>query len=388
MPAEPTIKPLPYKHRTWIFRLFFLVFLLALPAIIFYATGYRFEFTRNSTSIISTGGMYISVPAEEASIYLDEELVRDIRVFRRASYIQNLDVGQHRLHVQGEGLYTWVKELPVYPHIVTEVQAFNMPLVPQIRLIAPYQSFSGEGVYVDRSTSTLAADFENASSTVVVTASSTMATTTLLANQEYEYVESLFGTTTEDGTLVDKMVQGVNEAFTFSPATSTIATSTELATTTLTVRNMKLYESGGELYATWVGRDTEIPYYFCIDHEAASTTRLTYGEHVLKNVQALLASMPETETQQVTKRICRDKIRLDRLYQEVKMFTFMPGTTDLVLLQLQDGLHAVEIDDRAWQNTQLLYPGDDIDVVVDNDRIYIKDRGYYLEVFTELPARR
>jgi hypothetical protein len=56
-------------------------------------------------------------------------------------------------------------------------------------------------------------------------------------------------------------------------------------------------------------------------------------------------------------------------------------------MHLSDGLYAVEVDDRAWQNTQLLYPGTDIHVVQDGGRIYVQDGEYYLEVFTEIASQ-
>lgn len=382
MPAEPLIKPLDYKKRTWFFRSLFLVFAVLLPMVIFYATGYRFDFTKTSPNIISTGGLYMSVPAESGEIYINDEIVRDIRVFRRASYIQNLSAGVHRVHVQGEGLQTWVKELPVRAHIVTEAESFNMPEVPQVRLISNWLA-GGVSVYPGVSTTTIASDFSFASGTERVVASSTLATTTLDQNQEYEFVISLFGTSTSEGTLVERVVQGVNDAFTFPNASSSATTT---ATTTVILNNMKLSEVDGEVYAMWLGGETEIPYYFCVNYTAASSTAANYGEHVYEGVASVLATMPVTESQNITGRICRETIRIDRLGQDYEMFTFFPGSTDLVLMHLTEGLYVVEIDDRAWQNTQLLYPGTDLEVTVDGENIYIKDRGYILEVLTEIVA--
>ena len=352
-----------------------------MPLVVFHATGYRFDFS-NTSPIVSTGGLYISVPVDSADLYIDEELVRDIRVFRRASYIQNLDAGIHRVHVQSSGLQTWVKELPVRPHIVTEAQSFNMPSVPQVRLIGEWLSGTGRQVFPKVATTTIAKRFSFASTTEQVLASTTIATTTLTANQEYDFVSSLFGTSTENETLVGRVVQGVNEAFVFTDTGTSTATATP--TTTVTNRDMKLYELDGEVYAVWQGRDNDIPYYFCINHEAASSTVLRYGEHVYESVANVLASMPITETQNISGRICRDQIRLDRKGMEVKYFNFFPDSTDLALLLLDDGLYVTEIDDRAWQNVQLLYPGEDIEVRVSGGRIYIKDGSYLLEVLTEL----
>ncbi len=385
MPAEPLIKPLAYKKRKWFFRILILTFAVIMPLVVFYTTGYRFDFSKVSPSIISTGGIYISVPVDGADIYIDEQLVNDIRVFRRASYIQNLNAGIHRLHVQREGLQTWVKELPVQSHIVTEVQSFNMPAVPRIRLIGGWISGTGRQVFPKIATTTIANKFSFASTTEQVLASTTIATTTLTANQEYDFVRSLFGTSTESETLVGRVVQGVNEAFVFTDTASSTATTT--ATTTVVSRNMKLYEAGGEVYAAWQGRDNEIPYYFCVNHQAASSTVSQYGEHVYEGVATVLATMPITETQNISGRICRNNIRIDRKDKEVIMFDFFPDSTDLVVILLDDGLYVTEIDDRAWQNVQLLYPGKDIEARVSGGRIYVKDGQYLLEVLTELAVQ-
>ena len=70
--------------------------------------------------------------------------------------------------------------------------------------------------------------------------------------------------------------------------------------------------------------------------------------------------------------------------QTVEYFDFFPGNSSLVLMHLEDGLYVTEIDDRSWQNSQLLYPGEDITVRVEGGQIYVRDRGYLLEVFTEI----
>lgn len=386
MPAEPQIKPLAYKKRKWFFRLLILTFACVMPLVVFYATGYRFDFSKVSPNIISTGGIYISVPVDNADIYINEELVQDIRVFRRASYIQNLNAGIHRVHVQSDGLQTWVKELPVQSHIVTEVQAFNMPSVPHIRLIGGWVSGTGRQVFPKVATTTIAQRFSFASTTEQVLASTTISTTTLTVNQEYDFVRSLFGTSSESETLVGRVVQGVNEAFVFTDSGAT-TTATATPTTTIVSRDMKLYEADGEVYALWLGRESDIPYYFCVNYQAASSTVSQYGEHVYEGVATVLATMPITETQNLSGRVCRDQIRIDRKGKEVKMFDFFPGSTDLVVMLLDDGLYVTEIDDRAWQNVQLLYPGNNIDARIAGGRIYVKDGEYLMEVLTELSAQ-
>jgi hypothetical protein len=81
-------------------------------------------------------------------------------------------------------------------------------------------------------------------------------------------------------------------------------------------------------------------------------------------------------------RMCRSEIRIDRKWQQIKYYEFFPRSSDLVILQLQDGLYVTEIDDRAWQNTQMIYPGDNFETVVTDTNIYIKEDGRYFELLT------
>lgn len=387
MPAEPLIKPLSTRRRTVVFWFFLLLFMTMLPVIVFYTTGYRFDFEGfKEGTIVSTGGLYINVQGDDMEIYIDEAQVVDARVFRRASYVQNLEAGMHRVHVQGEGLQTWVKELPVRERIVTEVQAFNLPVVPQIRFVAPFSTTDGIGVYPGVASTTIKNEFSFASSSAPILASTTIATSTLIAHEEYTYVRSLFGTTTATTTetLVSRVVQGVNEALTFPGGAATSSATTTAATTTITSRNVKLYEANGEVFAAWIGGQNDIPYYYCVDHKAASTTALQYGTHVYDSLAATIATMPALESSEVAQRICRPEIRIDRLRQTVQGFDFLPGSTDLILMHLDDGLYVVEVDDRAWQNAQLLYPGTDIKFKVDGNRIFVADGRFFVEVYTEL----
>jgi hypothetical protein len=140
MTPSMEMKPLSQKKRRFVFLLSLTLFVLAVPFSVFYAIGYRFDFTNELTSITSVGGMYVRNDTVNTEMFVNDEPVRDMRVFQRAAYIQNLVAGMHRLHVQGSDVQTWVKVLPVYAHYVTEVSSFNMPKVPQIRLITRWNN--------------------------------------------------------------------------------------------------------------------------------------------------------------------------------------------------------------------------------------------------------
>ena len=383
MPNEPQIGSLSYQHRQLFFWLLVLVFLVSLPVLIFYTTGYRLNFENEETSIVTTGGVYITTDNLEVDVYLDDEQVKRPRLFRSAYYIQNIAVGQHRIVVQRPGLHTWVKELPIDPYIVIEASAFNMPVVPHVRPIPEYLTATGTPVYLGVSSSTTI--FAGVTTTVPVLTLSSKATTTLLANVEYPFVQSLFSTTSVTARSVfERLLDGM-ERFRFATSSGTsslVATSTEL---TIEQGGIRLINRDNEIYATWIGSFDSIPYYFCVSAAKATTTAIRYGKHIALDIERLKLS---TTTPMIISgnRICRPEIKMDRQQMDVYFYDFFPGTADLVLLQLEDGLYVTEIDDRSWQNSQLIYPGDDFQIMVENNAIYINDGGRYLEVITEIES--
>ncbi len=382
MTPIPEVQPLPQTQRRIIFILSLLVFIVSVPMLVFYAIGYRFDFTDAENNITGVGGMYVTAQAQDVDIYIDQEPVKDMRIFQNAAYIQNLTASTYKVHTQAPELQTWSKELPVFPYLVTEVQSFNIPTTSQVRAITPYSTQAGDSVLFESATSTV---FANASTTNVFFIATTTATSTFIRNLEFAYVETLFASSSQERALLaqQKALEKKN-LFRFDTRATT-SSSSLVATTTKLHQDMQLIEIGEEVYAQWTGPQEDIPYYFCIKYTDATTTISTYGQHIYDSLVAEYGTTTNfSNGMYTTGKLCRTQIRIDRLWQEVQWFDFVPGSRDLVLMQLEDGLYVVEIDDRAWQNTQLLYAGDSIQVVLDGGRIFIKDGSYYMEVFTTL----
>lgn len=382
MTPTPEIKPLSRTHRRLAFLLAIVLFVLGVPTLVFYAIGYRIDLTGETRNIRAVGGMYISADAEDISIYLDGEPVEDMRMFLNAAYIQNLDAGKHTVHVQGENIKTWTKELPVFAHFVTEAASFNLPTTTQMRLITPYLTQGGVSVVSPRATST----FSFASSTNSFYATTTTATSTFVANPEYVYLSTLFASTTERRTRMRQQELENRQRFRFPGETIPVATSTLLSATSTKVRGgLSLRKEGDEVAAVWDGAPDQGPYYFCVTYLGRDKTAELYGEHVAADLISEYASTTGVlPPELIGTQLCRSSVRIDRKWQWVQYFDFLPENEDLVLMQLQDGVYVVEIDDRSWQNTQLLYPGDYLSVLIDSGNIFIKDGENILEVFTEL----
>ena len=124
-----------------------------------------------------------------------------------------------------------------------------------------------------------------------------------------------------------------------------------------------------------------MPYYYCAEdfpryltstEPIAPVTKSTTTQQdlaLVANTSELIGpvqSIPEDV-------ICEPVIRLDRKWQNIRAFDFLPGSTDHIILALDDGVYVVEVDDRAWQNVQPLIMGDNLDMKVVNGNVYLYD---------------
>lgn len=377
---KPIVEPLAYWRRKVIFITLLLAFLFSLPAFMFYATGYRYDIFSGSPTITATGGLYIAAEALDSSIYVNEVEVTNARVFRNASYIQGLEPGLQRVHVQAPGLHTWVKNLSVYRHIVTEAEAFNLPLVPQVRLITEYRTQADEAVFMVSST-TEDLILPISSSSIPYIISTSTATSTYRLSTEYALLYDLFEVKASTTKRALK-----EPAVPFSFSTTTKAEEIEQATTTVVRNNVALYQEGEEVYAKALGTGRQIPHYFCSSQvEIKSTLGDELGEVLEVEKGELFFEDTLNELSNNT-RECRTDIRIDRRGQEVLEFTFLPENANLVLLHLEDGIYVVEIDDRAWQNMQPLYQATDIEMLVYGGSVFVREDGLIFEVLTEIAS--
>lgn len=368
MSPQPEVKPLSTGHRSAFFYVLATLFFVSLPFLFLYASGYRLNFGGES-ALISTGGLYVAAERTGAEIYIDNELVRETRVFRRAFYAQSLPPGTHRVHVQKPAHHTWVKQLPVYAHLVTEAQAFNLPIVPQVRVIAPTLNDSGD-IHL------------TATNTVMTNASTTndyfVATTTvsdnlLTENSEFTRLLELF----VEPEVVNTVSQVVDETL-----------AAEIATTTKEFNGVSLYEADGQVWAKYTGSPENMPYYYCADDfeliSASSTAAWqTNSSQVAAASEADLEALDLPVQEVGDLEACEPVIAIDQLGQAVSHFDFFPGSSDFLLLGLTDGIYMIEIDDRAWQNAQPLLLAPNLDFRVENGNVYVYDGELIYEVEIE-----
>jgi len=378
---QPQITPLALWQRKTIFWSLLLAFVVSLPIFIFYATGYRYDFFAEVPIITATGGMYISADAEDIAIYINEKEVTNVRVFRQASYIQGLMPQLQRVHVQAPSLHTWVKELLVQPHIVTETEAFNMPLISQIRPVTEFSNALGASVIFATTTSQQV--FSKATTSALYVLATSSATSTLLVNSEFPKLKTAFAEKIAADLTRENFIKNINKPnFTFATTTGT-STLVEIATTTKSRDDLRLYEKVGDIYVENLASEKNTPHYFCTTEPLPEflQSEVVQAENAIMIEDGLL----ENDVVDLPKK-CRTEIKIDRQNKTVIDFNFFPGNSNLILLQLEDGIYVVEIDDRSWQNAQRLYAGDDLDMLVSGGRILVREKEFMFEVLTAIPV--
>ncbi len=108
-----------------------MAFLFTVPVAVLYASGYRFK----GFSLVETGGVYVSVPVSDASVFINGKEEGVSSLFTRSFYAGNLVEGAYAVQVSREGYYPWVKKVSVESRIVTDVSAFLVPQSLTIREI-------------------------------------------------------------------------------------------------------------------------------------------------------------------------------------------------------------------------------------------------------------
>ncbi len=152
---------------------------------------------------------------------------------------------------------------------------------------------------------------------------------------DYASSTDLVGTTTKHGIISSDYtdVKNLFATTTSSNGSTLLVTATS---TTKTLRKLVVVESKDSLKVSWIGNADEEPYYFC-----------------------------QNDT-------CKDSVDIVTK-SRVKNFDFFPGRDDLLVVSLDSGIFAIEIDNRSEQNIQTIAEDKNLEFRVgSNGLIYIK----------------
>lgn len=321
------MKPLSNKYRNTSVLIMFVVFILVAPFLIAYSIGYRFNI--NQLSFFETGGIFIHNDLANTRVFIDDEFVTSRGLLSRNTLVQNLSAERsYLIRVEKEGYRSWVKELYVYPNLVTEGRPLMLRTEILFEEIKPTQKI--------QETSTKS--------------TSTKSVQTPLVNPEYVIATELFTATMSVKDYVFDVVDSI-ETLLATTSTSTSTDGTKLLPGYLRsldgldlAHKEQLQErwrtvawlQDGNIHVVWAGDSENVPFYFC------------------------------------DVRGCRDKV-LVSLDTDITQFTFFPGRNDVFIVETKNHIFAVEADDRSKQNIETIYAGTQPSFRLVGNTIYVRD---------------
>ncbi len=218
-----------HKKKIKLF-IFFILFLIISPIIVFYARGDIFS---NNWGLIKTGGLYVSAAPIGSEIYLNNNFKDKVSFFQRDVLIKNLKPGMYEVEVKKLGYNTWSKKIKVYDNLVSDADVFTLPKNTEVREIPK---------------------------PISKIASNTKSVLNEIESLEYADVLALFNMTT---TKVSKIA-----------STTKIDFKGNLGTAKSPIMNNKLglWKEKNKLFVKWFGKNEAAPKYLC--DETADCTKI------------------------------------------------------------------------------------------------------------------
>lgn len=102
-------------------------------------------------------------------------------------------------------------------------------------------------------------------------------------------------------------------------------------------KNVALWKNGTDVFAEWLGAPEDLPDYFC------------------------------------RKDICTSPVSVFSSYATIKNIGFYPNREDVILIAIQTGIYAIEIDARKTQNFQPVYKGIDPYFIFEDGELFVRD---------------
>jgi len=115
------------KIRNILIVIFGIIFILAIPTVIFYSQGYRFDF--ETKKIIKTGGIAFRTKPKSCEVYLNDKLTNKTDFIFGEVFIKNLLPKKYNIKIKKPGFSTWEKNLEIKEKMVTEAK--NIILFPE-----------------------------------------------------------------------------------------------------------------------------------------------------------------------------------------------------------------------------------------------------------------
>ena len=121
------IQPMSQKARKRLTILSVIFFVIAVPCVILYASGYRISFSKDKGGVVATGGVFVSLSPSGSLFSVDGKAVQSTSFFSNRFFEQDLTPGIHNISVTKDGYESWDKSIVIQPNEVSELNSFLVP---------------------------------------------------------------------------------------------------------------------------------------------------------------------------------------------------------------------------------------------------------------------
>lgn len=226
-----------------------ITFILVLPVVILYATGYRLG-NISWFDVRRTGGIFIRAEVSGVEVQVDGVIEKKTSFFQRNFLIQDLEPGTHTLSLRVDGYHEWVKKVDVFVEKVTEINPYLVPKKTTLKPLSQYILRDGS----------------------VVTATSTSELkkiTDKILNPDHVVVSTLFASSSSAVIATSSRDLFVSANFDFADKKGLILNN-----------KLVLWREGNDLDVEWLGNENGIPYYFCSNEVCVLKKEIPVGSQI------------------------------------------------------------------------------------------------------------
>lgn len=317
------MKPLSKKSRSTSLIVLLIIFIVAVPFLLAYSSGYRLDF--EDFTFEKTGGVFIHSNLSETKVFINGEFVEAGGLFLKNVLVQNLKSNEaYTIRVEKEGYLPWYKDLLVSPNLVTEARILMLPIEIPFEKIEQFTWVPNKDPNVKAtSTKTTTSDYKE--TLEIFTSTSTVSTNALVFEKEIIKATSTKAKATSTiefkipDYIKDLKIVGIENKKQLKEYNKMIA-----------------WLEGGNVHVVWSGDYESTPFFMC-----------------------------DTES-------CKEKIVIS-LDTDIRDFDFYPSRNDAFVVATQNHIFAVEADDRSEQNLQTIFKGQKPEFKLDGSTIFVKD---------------
>lgn len=120
------------KKRRVLLLISVVIFIIAAPVINLYLSGYRLT---SDFKLTKTGGIYVHSPKSGAKVFLNNEFQEETGLIQSGVFMQNLKPGNYTVLVAKDGFWPWQKTIDVRGEHVSEIRAILISKEPEGKVL-------------------------------------------------------------------------------------------------------------------------------------------------------------------------------------------------------------------------------------------------------------